>query len=191
MKRLIALLVILFLPCLAWGQGMQPVGGITVVTGGGGGCTSVNHSARVNFGAGTDILVNQAYYCTKFTFPAATTVTGYMADLCKDAGSGDLTISLYTDSSNLPGSLISGSAATASSAIFDTCPTHGQKEVLLATPLASQSGTVWMCYYHETGVIELSGWYLGSSNRVTYGATTTENPTDSYSFGGVILGCAE
>ena len=30
MKRLIALLVILFLPCLAWGQGMQPVGGITV-----------------------------------------------------------------------------------------------------------------------------------------------------------------
>ena len=170
MKKLIIICIALLLPvaALAW-MNVTTVGG-GVVPGEGGGCTTSNDASIYDQTGlslpdyahitGTDH--SNLPVAEQFTLAGATTITAYVIDIIAITTSGQVTASLYTDSSGSLGSKISGTE------VLQTISSTGVNTLALATPKTGVSGTVWLVITGNDATTEMYTKYRnwGYSHRI-------------------------
>jgi hypothetical protein len=159
-------------------------------------CTTADDSAIWNHASGVS---NLAFgYTTKFagklTLAATTRITAlgvHLRDLAT-TNACTVTISLYTDSSDLPGSLVTGvTASIAESDISDAANTW--YELALATPTSVAAGTYWVVYENnhgsETGTTRMVYNASGGAGIATNTTGTWSVVNAAFDANVVIYGC--
>lgn len=109
------------------------------------------------------------------------TITQYQLKVDSVVGAGNVTCSLYTDSSNAPGDQISGTSVVLS------ITTAGVKDFVLATPKTGQTGTVWVQCAGSTDMSIMSKIASATGIRSLSG----NGNLDNYAGWQALFGCAE
>jgi hypothetical protein len=125
----------------------------------------------------------------QFTTTTATTITEYLVNLADVNQTGNIIVSLYTDSSDSFGTVISDTSVTVSNTAISNYPTYGVATLTLATPkLLSATTKYWVRIETDTGSFTLP--YGASSGKRSYfnGAGGYIN---GYTLGTGVMGCVQ
>ena len=158
----------------------------------GGACTTSNDSELVDTGwVAHSASLGQDLICSKLTLSATDDITEYLFGMC-DNGSdaGTVTISLYDDSTNEPGTMIAGTDITIAMGDLTNCGDGStpQTATLAATKVDVGETTVWLCS-DETSSIRLVSYDSGPSGRICYGTAGSFSCADNTVLLGSVYGC--
>lgn len=153
-----------------------------------GGCTTSNDTLIIDKSGTSETGAPDAYDAARFVLTATTTITQYIPRI-DDAGAdfGSVTFSIYTDDSDKPGTIISGTLVSVNMA--DVPDTYGDILFTLSTPKSLAAGTYWLVS-NEVG--SAKGWAYRSSGGdvMYYGANDPPaSRLDNYTFEFKIMGC--
>ncbi len=146
----IAILGLILCVTLALSQEQVARMSLGVVGGGvpaaGGPCSTSNDSLLVDY-LGTSVAYSfHVYQAVKFTLGATTTLTEYIGRVCKETGTGNTTLSIWTDNANKPGTTITGTDVAVAMDAWISCTSGAQNvNFALGTPKTGiSSGTYWL-----------------------------------------------
>jgi hypothetical protein len=153
-------------------------------------CTTANDSNIIN-NTGNTNSTPATFLAQKITLAATTTVTEYVWNICA-ADAGNHTAYLYTDSSNLPGTAISGTDVIMTGTNIGACGSPAAKTFTLATPKTGVAAGGYWLVIRAPGSFEVTGAFDSSaaSRLATSPDGTTWTPIDNtYIFYTIMRGC--